>query len=999
MALPKRFVFVFFPLLILGVFALGLFYYVDRERARANLESQEQRVVELASRVIQNDLAGVEGDLLYLSQQHLLGVYLAGATDSWTRLLAEDYANFIREKGIYDQIRLLDINGQELIRVNYSNGRPRVVSDSELQNKGDRYYFRDAIALDPGQIYVSPLDLNVEHGEIEQPLKPMLRFAIPLFDGADQRRGVLVLNYLADRLIKQLRDLSETSTDELWLVNGDGYWLIGPRPQDEWGFMYPERADRTVARQYPDLWSWLRSGSRRIGYVGGALFARMHICGDVRCVSGQDGRADPPLLLGFRGSDFPWTVVTRVTPESLNAAGMMSSGGYWLYGIAAVLVGIVVLSGRYAWGLTATVSALGEKEGELRKSRELVQSFVDYTPSPVFIKDREGRYLLSNRKTEALLGLNRQDLLGKTDFDLIDKELAEVFRFHDNEVLEKDRSIQFEESLPTPQGLREFLSMRFPIRDTDGHAFAIGGIAADMTERRAAERAAAESELKFKALLESAPDGVLITDNDGIMVLINGQVENLFGYDRSELIGKSVDMLMSAGVGERFVENPLTQVTGRENDIEGVRKDETRFPMEISLSPLATEGGSWVIAIVRDVSEHRKFERQLRQSQKMEAIGQLTGGLAHDFNNLLGIVMGNLDMLERGLAGDDRALKRVDAAQKAVLRGADLTKRLLAFARRQSLAPQPTDVSDLVSGLAEMLPRTLGRDVEVVTELDPEKAAVLVDPSELENALLNLAINARDAMPDGGKLYIKTEQIHLDEDYVRRQGDDFEAGPYVRIAVVDTGCGMSPQVLDRVFEPFFTTKEQGKGTGLGLAMIYGFVKQSKGHVRIYSEVGHGTAVNIYLPQVESEVGQAQGTRSASDASPGGSETVLVVDDEPELLDIAVAFLEDAGYTVHRASSGSEALEVLHSGTEIDLLLTDIVMPGGMNGLELARQALSVKPSLGVLYASGFSAEVVEAKSGPIAAGKLINKPYRRDGLVRAVRAELDRDVGTAGENT
>jgi CheY-like chemotaxis protein len=373
----------------------------------------------------------------------------------------------------------------------------------------------------------------------------------------------------------------------------------------------------------------------------------------------------------------------------------------------------------------------------------------------------------------------------------------------------------------------------------------------------------------------------------------------------------------------------------------------------------------------------------------MEAIGQLTGGLAHDFNNMLGVIVGNLDLLEDVVGEHAVAQKRIQTAQRAALRAADLTRRLLAFARRQHLNPEPTGVNALITELLEMLPRTLGPDIQIATQLAADVPPAQIDPTGLENALLNLAINARDAMPGGGTLTFATKLVVLDATYPPVKAGEIRAGTYVWLAVSDTGQGMSRAILDKVFEPFFTTKSRDKGTGLGLAMVYGFVKQSSGHIRIYSEPGHGTSVHLYLPVAE------QGTTAASDTTASrvtasGRGTVLVVDDEVDLLEVAVTYLEEMGFTALSAVDGPSALEVSARTPELDLLLTDVVLPGGMHGVALAQQMRQQHPEVTVIYASGFPSSALIERRQLQVDGPLVNKPYRKEQLAAVVHQALAR---------
>lgn len=381
-------------------------------------------------------------------------------------------------------------------------------------------------------------------------------------------------------------------------------------------------------------------------------------------------------------------------------------------------------------------------------------------------------------------------------------------------------------------------------------------------------------------------------------------------------------------------------------------------------------------------------QEQLHQAQKMEAVGQLTGGLAHDFNNLLMIIIANLDLLDTMLKGQPAAQKLVNAAIGASLRGAELTKQLLAFSRRQQLLPQPIDMNQLVSATAELLRRTLGEAIEIRTAFGQDVWTAEADPSQVESALVNLSINARDAMPAGGRLTIETANVTLDDAYAA-DNPDAVPGDYVMLAVTDTGTGMPPEVVKRVFEPFFTTKAVGKGTGLGLSMVYGFAKQSGGHVKIYSEPGHGTTLRLYLPKARDQ----QASEPLPDLGDGGSiqgndEIILVVEDNEDVRAVTARQLGILGYQVMLAETAAEAMAILQRGARVDVMFTDVVMPGGASGFDLAEQARALRPDLGILFTSGFTEVSLRNNAALEQSAGLLSKPYRLEALARKIKEAL-----------
>jgi signal transduction histidine kinase len=432
----------------------------------------------------------------------------------------------------------------------------------------------------------------------------------------------------------------------------------------------------------------------------------------------------------------------------------------------------------------------------------------------------------------------------------------------------------------------------------------------------------------------------------------------------------------------------VRQIIGIGREVTGQRRDGSVFPMNLSVGEAKQEGESVFVGIVHDLTDRKHTEEQLVQAQKMEAVGQLSGGIAHDFNNLLTVIVGNAEFLSDELKARHDLQRLADTIVQAGERGAELTQRLLAYGRRQTLNPVEIDCNQLVAGMRKLLQRTLSEDIAIKVALDSELASAFADAGQLENALLNLAINAKDAMPTGGTITITTANMRLDERYAE-QHPEVHPGDYAMIAVTDDGCGMPKEVLEHVFEPFYTTKEVGKGSGLGLSMVYGFVKQSNGHVAIYSEPGLGTTVRIYLPAATTSADKVRHFQpDTEEGADSGKETILIAEDDPFVRAYAVTCLEGLGYRVIEAVDGRDALSKIAGGARADLLFTDVVMPGGINGWELAESARRAQPQLRVLLTSGYALEAL-AERGRLPAGAVVlNKPYRKAELARRVREAL-----------
>ncbi|MCP5365881.1 MAG: response regulator [Hyphomicrobiales bacterium] len=518
----------------------------------------------------------------------------------------------------------------------------------------------------------------------------------------------------------------------------------------------------------------------------------------------------------------------------------------------------------------------------------------------------------------------------------------------------------------------------------------------EVAERKKAAEWAARQHQYLDAVMAASADGMVTISADGRIKSVNASAERIFGYRGDELVGQDGSILLPGNLvrglkkwsamtaGER-ARNGFGAKGVRE--LRGRHKDGTEFPIDVSFGEVETQGEHLFIYGIRDVSQRKDMEAKLHQAQKLEAVGRLTGGVAHDFNNLLTVVIGNLQLMERSMNGDEKTLARLNKVMVAAKSGADLTRRMLSFSRQQVLDTRAVDINDLVRDTEKLLARTLGEDIHLSTALSRQPCVGRTDPNQLAHALLNLCINARDAMPRGGRLKIETRPTVLDQDYADTH-NEVTAGEYVEIAVSDTGTGIPPQMLDKIFEPFFTTKESGKGTGLGLSTVFGFMKQSGGHVSVYSEVGHGTTFKLFVPlgdpaELEDEEDAVSGAVAAR------RRTILVVEDDERVREIAVTFLEDVGYEVIQASDAAAGLAAFQSHPEIDAVFSDIIMPGGMTGPEMVERMLMQRPGTPVLFASGYAEHALRDRQDLMRNAQFIAKPYNVSELPQRIDQLLE----------
>lgn len=519
-----------------------------------------------------------------------------------------------------------------------------------------------------------------------------------------------------------------------------------------------------------------------------------------------------------------------------------------------------------------------------------------------------------------------------------------------------------------------------------------------MTQSRQSPSPEAQA-AKLRGILESAVTAIITIDDRGLIESINPATERLFGYDAAELLGQNVKVLMPEpykaehdGYIANYLGTGVKKIIGIGREVSGRRKDGTTFPLHLSVSQFSADGRRYFTGMIHDLSDRRhveealrESERRLAQAQKMEAVGQLTGGIAHDFNNLLLVIPGNLELLDLQLTRDEQKVL-LKEAQDAAMLGSKLTDQLLTFARRRHMDAQVIQLNDLLVGITDMLRRTLGEHVMLSTSLARNIWPTRADPGQFQSAIVNMAVNARDAMAQGGKLVIETRNIVLDQDHADFH-PELKPGQYVQLSISDTGSGMAPDVRDRVFEPFFTTKEKGRGTGLGLAMVYGFVRQAGGHITVYSELGHGTTFNLYFPRVDGITVQAS-VRGKGVIDPDARETILVVEDDDRVRQLTITRLKLIGYQVLEASDGPKALELLTGGHPVDLVFTDLVMPGGMSGREVAARARQLRPGIKVLLTSGYAEELVRGDDLEREQLKVLRKPYHQADLVTALREIL-----------
>jgi PAS domain S-box-containing protein len=656
--------------------------------------------------------------------------------------------------------------------------------------------------------------------------------------------------------------------------------------------------------------------------------------------------------------------------------------------LAILLIDNVGLQAKLA-RLLGTLRREAASERNLRTEREsLFSAVVESSNDAIITKLLDGTITGWNGAAERLFGFTAAEAIGKSINIIVPPERRDEVRNIIKRTSRGEPIEHFETTRVRKDGRTVDVALSIsPIRSISGKIIGISKTTRDITESKRTERALSQEIEERRRIFDSSNDLILVTDTAGNFIQVSPSATTILGYEPSDMIGHSAVEFIHPDDLEHTREEMRAARRGQSK-----RNFETRYINKEGKAVALNWTGTWSepvrrhFFIGRDLTEKQAAEAQLRHAQKMDAVGQLTGGVAHDFNNILTVITGTIGILQEAVADQPQLAAIAKLIDEAADRGANLTKHLLAFARKQPLQPVEIDVNALVLESAKLLTPTLGENIEITPLLAEDAWTALADPNLLTTAVLNLAINARDAMPNGGKLALETSNAFLDENYAGMHSE-VTAGNYVMIAVSDTGSGIPPALLERVFEPFFTTKEVGRGTGLGLSMVFGFVKQSGGHVKIYSEEGHGTSVKIYLPRamgLQQTAAEAQVAASIE----GGDETVLIVEDDTLVRRYVMTQIESLGYTALEAANASDALRFIEEVPAIDLLFTDVIMPGTMNGRQLVDEALRRRPGLKTLFTSGYTENAI-VHHGRLDSGVLLlAKPYRKSELARMIRLAL-----------
>jgi PAS domain S-box-containing protein len=1025
---------VLFTATTVGLLALHNITALAQPRFLDRLDTHAQLLaikLELSVRGARGDVLGFRAantviDIMTARLNNAIDPAAGAAEAEGRRRLAFRLAAELTSKSNYYEFRIIgvDDDGREIVRVDRSGpgGTVRTVPDSELERKGDRDFFKTTIDLPAGEVYVSRINFNRDDGTFETPRVPVLRVATPLHTPAGRPFGIVIIDVDMRPAFAEAR-ASEHAGGSISVVNDRGDYLVHPDRNREFAFElgppirvqddFPEmveilQQDDTPPRVVRDrVGERFGMGWEKVRLAGGPEVAVIETLPYSKLVAAAVAARDSSLLGGLAAvlGGFALAVLlarslTRPLVQMARAVeGFARDESMAVPTRAGGEIGVLARAfARMADNVREKTSVLNRAIDERTLADEKFRLAVEASPSGLVMIDGNGAIVLVNAETERLFGYRREELIGRPVDILVPPGSRGRHGGHrllfaaqpEARPMGADRNLRGLRKDGTEFPIEVGLN---PIHTNEG--ILVLSVIVDMTAKKKAQVALLESEQMARGIIADSLDAFIQLNEVDDVIEWNPQAVAVFGWSRQEAVGKPLTSLFLPkefqprylDVKARLQDVDKNVSAGERFEIEAVRKSGQKINIEVSLNALRRRSGYVFNSFVRDLTEKRAAEEQLRQALKMEAVGQLTGGIAHDFNNILTVITGSVEFLEESVADKPELVGIAKLIGEAADRGAELTGHMLAFARKQPLQPRETDVNALMVESGKLLRPTLGAHIEIETALEEAAWLALVDPTQLTTALLNLAVNARDAMPNGGKLTLETGNVILDESYADANRE-VKPGSYVMVAVSDTGTGIPAAVRDRVFEPFFTTKEAGKGTGLGLSMVYGFVKQSGGHIKIYSEEGHGTTIKIYLPRAGAQWAQAAATAPAPHIE-GGNEMILVVEDDALVRTSVTAQLQSLGYQTISAANAADALLIVDGGAAFDLLFTDIIMPGPMNGRQLADETAKRRLGVKVLYTSGYTEDAV-IHHGRLDPGVLLlGKPYRKSDLARMLRTALN----------
>jgi PAS domain S-box-containing protein len=1005
----------------IAVFAVGWFGYRSLEPALLpRVLDRIDTHSKLMAADLQSYVRGARADVTtFGSRAAAHGILMArlnGGVDpvdhiteaAWRERLQTRIAADLSARPPYAQFRFIGVEdgGREILRVDRSgpDGAIRIVPDAELKRAGNEAFFKETIRLPANDFYVSPIELNQENGVIETPHVPTLRVASPVYAPDGRPFGIAIINLDMRQAFDRIR-ASARPREQIYVVGPTGDYFVHPDASREFGSQLGKPANWQADFPYfAHLLNATEGGAQTVedqaGRAGGAalvpaLLAGKQWLGIIETVPNTVFMApaaairNASLLVGLVAM-LCAAVLAVIIARSLTGPILRLTAaveGFGRDGAAAIPVDAAGETGVLARAFARAMDEAKAKAAALEERRRIFETSQDL----ILILDAKGYVVQISPSCEAILGYRPEEMIDRSGVDFIHPDHLPQSREEMRAARRGQKPAMSDTRCIHKDGREVWLSWLGTWSEPVKRYFFVGR---DMTESRHAQETLRESAELSRGIINTSLDAFVQMNGTGTITDWNSQAEKVFGWSRNEAIGQKLGALIvpeqhrtahSAGLAH-FLRTGESAILGRRIETDALRRDETEFRVELSITELRRRDGVVFNGFIRDLTDKIAAEERIRQSEKMEAIGQLTGGIAHDFNNILTVITGTIEILADAVAREPQLAAITRMIDEAAARGADLTQHLLAFARRQPLQPRETDVNTLIVDTAKLLRPTLGEHIEIESAFRDDPCIAIVDPNQLATAIINLALNSRDAMPNGGKLILETGLAYLDEAYAT-MNDDVRPGAYAMIAVSDTGYGIPSAILDRVFDPFFTSKGPGKGTGLGLSMVYGFIKQSAGHIKVYSEEGEGTTIRMYLPP-----GTGASPKVEADSRgelERGRETILVVEDDKLVRDYVLTQLHSLGYVTLSAANASDALALVAVNPDFDLLFTDVIMPGSMNGRQLSDAVRKDRPDLKVLFTSGYTEDAIIHQGRLDSGVLLLAKPYRKSDLARMIRKALE----------
>jgi PAS domain S-box-containing protein len=1084
---------IYVPLAMLLMVICYSYYLLASRDITRHAELEDASLAKLEQQLLEDEFRGFASDLMMFANMQEWKSAFETSDKTVLNELAYEFKTLLATTKRYEKIRLIDLQGKELLRVEYYQGNVSIIPELELQQKSHRYYIAASESLHKNQIYISPMDLNWEHGTLEQPLEPAIRLITPVFDARGEKRGLLVLNVLVESMMQRFMDKHANLPRRSLLVNRQGEWLHDGEMAESWDFLLPEHPQNQFSGKFPEAWQKINQQEHGHFVTQQGMFtfstlrplqaAYQSLPNSMKSQTGTDSENQQPvwkiiehrshadlatlaapfgqriagytllflLLLAIlvwriaanagkrekaeqqlRDSESKFRYLIEELPDGLvviidakvvyaNQAAttlFCKNSGQSLVGKAvidfvhtesrqmvlqrlqSVMNGqlaesveehLLSIDGKAFFALVTSTPILFEGKQAIQtvirdmtvqhRAEESLQNrtmeykhlytmlrmLCDNMPDMMWAKDMHQRYIFANKALcENLLHAKDTDEpIGKLDMFFAQRErdmnpedsqwhtFGEICRDSDSITLQSGKAEQFDE-FGNVRGKFLFLDVhKAPMLDANGVVAGVVGSARDVTEIKAAELQL----LKLQQAIEQAGEAILITDANAVIEYVNPAFSRITGYDAEEVLGQTPAVLNSGRQDNAFYQQFWKKITSGEawhGSLVDQRKDGSLYPALMSVAPIFDANGSIThyVSIQQDMSEHDELEAKFRQAQKMEALGTLVGGIAHDFNNVLAGMLGNLYMVKKRTASDADVQVKLHRIEQAGQRAAEMIRQLLAFARKEESELTVMPVQPFIKEILKLARSSIPENIGLQHDLGEQDYRIRGDGSQMQQIMLNLLVNASHALEgrDAPAIIVSMCLYEPDDDFlfVHR---DIDNKPLLCITIADNGCGISKANLEHVFEPFFTTKAEGKGTGLGLAMVYGSMQNHGGAIDIESEEGTGTRMKLYFPLSASTA--VANKQAAVEVISGKDEVILLADDNEQVREIMQEILQDFGYRVMSAENGKQALMMfIDHASEIKLALLDIVMPV-MGGVEAAERLRELKPDLPILFLSGY----------------------------------------------